>query len=448
VTDAVDVAIVGAGLAGASAAHALRAAGASLCVLEARDRVGGRTFSRTVGERKVDMGAHYVGPGQTRILRLLGDHKIATTPTPTRGGKLLEFRGRTATYPGRVPGLRVHDLLQIQLAITLLDRAARRVDPAQPWAAPRAAEWDAQSAAAFFARVSLDGDARAMLNHTIRMTFGVEASEMSLLHLLGWIASSGDFDGLTGIEGGSVQDGIADGAQTLSQRLLAPLGDAVALSAPVRRIAQDADGVTLESDAGVLRARYAIVAVPPLLAGRIAWAPALPALRDGLTQRFPMGAAIKCIALYERAFWRERGLSGEAVSDRGPAGYVLADEHGEGGPGELVVFIEGETARVWSARPPEERRRAVLADLARIFGPEAGSPADYVDQDWCAEPWTLGCSAGVLPAGVLSQFGPALRQPVGRLHWAGSETAREWYGFMEGALESGERAAAEVLARV
>jgi monoamine oxidase len=277
------------------------------------------------------------------------------------------------------------------------------------------------------------------------MTFGVEPREMSLLHLLGWIASAGSLADITGIEGGSVQDGVAGGAQTLSLRLTASLGERLVLSAPVRRIAQDDTGVTLESDAGAFRARVAIIAVPPLLAGRIAYEPALPALREGLTQRFPMGAAIKCIALYPRPFWRDSGFTGEAIGDRGPVGFVLGEEHGAGG--SLIAFIEGATARKWSARPALERRRAVLADLARFFGPEAGEPAEYVELDWNAEPWTLGCSAGVLPAGVLTQFGPALREPVGRLHWAGSETARDWFGFMEGALESADRAVREVLAR-
>lgn len=321
-----------------------------------------------------------------------------------------------------------------------------RVPSGTPWKAPRAEQHDATSVEAWIARVAFGRDARAMLAHTIRMTFGVEPREMSLLHFLAWIASTGSFADLTGIEGGSVQDGIAGGAQTISQRLTASLGERLVLSAPVRRIAQDDDGVTLESNAGVFRARVAIVAVPPLLAGRIAYEPALPALRDGLTQRFPMGAAIKCVALYQRPFWRDLGFIGEAVGDRGPVGYVLGESHGEGGA--LIAFLEGATARKWSTRPAIERRRAVLADLAHFFGREAEEPAAYVEVDWNAEPWTLGCSAGVLPAGVLTNFGPALREPVGRLHWAGAETAREWFGFMEGAIESGDRATREVLARL
>src|SRR4029453_16874532 len=225
------------------------------------------------------------------------------------------------------------------------------------------------------------------------------------------------------------------------------LGERVTLGAPVRRIAQDASGVTALTDAGVVRARHAVVAIPPLLAGRIEYEPALPAPRTALTQRFPMGAAIKCIALYERAFWRERGFSGEAISDRRAVGYVLDGTKGGGRHTALIAFIEGEAARVWSARPPEERRAEVLRDLAGFFGPEAERPSEYVDQDWGGEAWTGGCPAGFATPGALSRYGPALRETIGRIHWAGSETATEWFGYMEGAVQSRARAARELRAR-
>jgi monoamine oxidase len=278
------------------------------------------------------------------------------------------------------------------------------------------------------------------------MTFGAEADEMSMLSLLQYLGSARGLAHMTSIENGSQQDQFVDGSQQLALRIAEELGERVALRAPVRRIVQGAAGVTVCTDLGDWRARSVVVAIPPMLAGRIEYEPRVPPARAALTQRFPMGAAIKCIALYERRFWRERGFSGEAISDSGGIGFTLDGTKKDGGQPALVGFIEGAPARIWSGRPAEERRGAVLRDLARFFGPEAERPTAYLEQDWVAEPWTGGCSAGFATPGTLSRFGPALREPVGRIHWAGSETATEWFGYMEGAIESGERAAREVLA--
>lgn len=331
--------------------------------------------------------------------------------------------------------------------IRRLDRAIQEVPPAAPWTAPRAGSWDAHTAESWWRRFTFGRDVRAMLRHTTRMTFGAEADEMSMLSFLQYLSTGGGLLHMTSIEGGTQQDYFVEGSQELSKRLSDSLGERVVLRAPVRRVAQDAEGVRVETDAGAWRARRAIVAIPPLLAGRIEYEPTLPAPRSVLTQRFAMGAAIKCIALYERCFWREGGFSGEAISDRGALGFVLDGTKGGGRQPALVGFIEGATARAWSARSAEERRGAVLQDLARLFGPEAERPTHYLDQDWIAETWTGGCSAGFTTPGALSRFGSTLREPIGRIHWAGSETASEWFGYMEGAIESGDRAAREVLSR-
>jgi len=444
---AVDAIVVGAGLAGLRAARALTAGGATTVVLEARDRVGGRTLSQPLGKTIVDLGGQYIGPGQNRLARLVQEFVVPTVPTFHRGTKVLALNGRRKTYEGAIPALPPLALLQLQVAITLIDRASKQVPLTSPWTARHAARWDALSVEAWYSRFTFGRDVRAMLRQIVRMTFGVEAGEMSLLHFLNWLRSAGGLIHMTTIEHGG-QDARLVGAQEVSKRLAAPLGECVVLGAAVRHILQDADGVVVRSDAGEWWARYAIVAVPPVLAGRITYEPPLPAWRDGLTQRFPMGAAIKCIALYERAFWRERGFSGEAIGDSGPIGITMDLTSADGAQPALVGFIEGAPAREWGARAAAERRRAVLRDLASFFGPEAEQPTHYIEHDWTTEPWTGGCSAGVMPPGTLSRFGPALRAPVDRLHWAGSETAIEWLGYMEGALESGERAAREVLARL
>jgi monoamine oxidase len=285
-----------------------------------------------------------------------------------------------------------------------------------------------------------------MLRHTIRMTFGSEADEISLLSVLQYTSSTPGLAHMTAVEGGSQQEYFVQGSQALAKRMAEALGERVVLNAPVRRVSQGSGGVKVVTDAGEWQAERAIIAIPPLLTGRIEYDPVLPPARTALVQRFPMGAVIKCIALYDRPFWKERGFSGEVISDQGAVGYVLDGTKAGGAQPALIGFMEGAPARAWSGRSPDERRKTVLRELAGFFGPDAEHPALYVDQDWTAETWTGGCSAGYAVPGALSRYGPALREPVGRIHWAGSETAIEWFGYMVGAVESGERAAREAIA--
>ncbi len=443
-----DVIVVGAGLAGLSAARALAAGGAAPIVLEARDRVGGKTDSRRVGNAVFDLGAQWLGPGQERCYGLVREFGLTLFSTHCRGTKVLDINGRRSTYTGAIPSVSPLQLLQLQLAMSVIDRAAKRVPLAEPWTAPRAAKWDAITIEAWRKRLVWSRDAATVLEIALRTPFGAEASEMSMLHLLTIVNGSGGFAHMTSIEHGSQQDRIVESAHQLAMGLAAPLSERVVLNAPVKRIQQDADGITVYTDSHSWRAQYAIVALAPMLAGRIEYEPGLPPMRDSLTQRVPMGATIKCIALYERAFWREQGFSGEAVGDFGAIGVALDNSSNDGAQPALVGFIGGRAAREWSARSADQRRHAVLRDLARFFGPQAGQPTNYIEKDWQSDRWSGGGPVGVMPPGALTQFGPALRAPIGRLHWAGTETATEWPGYMEGAIESGERTARETLARL
>jgi monoamine oxidase len=191
-----------------------------------------------------------------------------------------------------------------------------------------------------------------------------------------------------------------------------------------------------------------IVAIPPLLASRIHYAAALPARREQLMIRMPMGSVIKYVATYDRAFWREAGFSGEAFSDTGPTVTTFDDSSHDGSQPALVTFSDGAAGRIWGDRPADERRQAVLAELARFFGPQAVHPTDFVEKNWSEDPWSGGCYAGVMGPGVMTDFGPALREPCGRIHWAGTETAIDWTGYIDGAIESGQRTVQEVAGRL
>jgi len=203
--------------------------------------------------------------------------------------------------------------------------------------------------------------------------------------------------------------------------------------------------VVARADGGVeVSARRAVVAIPPTLAGRIAYDPPLPGLRDQLTQRMPQGAVIKCHAVYPEPFWRADGLTGQAGSDAGPAKVIFDNSPPAGRPGVLLAFLEGAFARELGTWAPEDRRAAVLATLVRMFGRRAGAPEAYLEQAWAEEEYTRGCYGAYLPPGVWTSFGRALRPPVGPLHWAGAEYATVWNGYMDGAVRSGHAAAEAV----
>ena len=444
-----DVAIVGAGLAGLVAARELTAAGARVVVLEARDRVGGRTLNEPLGDGQVvEVGGQWIGPTQDRIAALARELGVETFPTHVAGARLIELRGRVRRYSGRIPKVAPAVLLDYQQAHVRLDRLARTVPLEAPWKAPGAARLDSQTLASWMRRNTLTRGARALLELAVEAVWAAEPSELSLLHVLFYIHSGGSLDLLLESDGGAQQERFVGGSQTVSIRMAEELDDAVELSAPVRRIEHSADGVAVVADGLEVRARRAIVAIPPALSGRIAYDPPLSGYRDQLTQRMPQGSVIKCMAVYERPFWREQGLSGEAASDVGPAKVVFDNSPPSGTPGVLLAFLEGARARELGRLRAPERRAAVVAGLARLFGDRAAEPERFVERIWADEEWSRGCYGGYMPPGGWVQFGPALRAPIGPLHWAGAETATVWNGYMDGAVQSGQRAAAAVIAEL
>ncbi|HEY1539602.1 MAG TPA: flavin monoamine oxidase family protein [Solirubrobacteraceae bacterium] len=453
-----DVVVVGAGLAGLVAAREVARAGHSVTVVEARDRVGGRTLSRPIaGGQVVDLGAEFVGPTQNHIHALIDELGIATFPGYETGKNVYIGGGQRSTYSdGGLTGMAPPDpaaLVDLLLAIPQLDSLALQVPVDAPWEAKRAGEWDAQSLDTWLRRNTTAGKRFLdIAQAALRPIFGAEPREISLLFALFFIAASGDeqtpgtFERNFSTRNGAQQDHVAGGTQSISLAVARQLGRRVVLRSPVRRIVTAGDHVEVVSDRYVNRARRVIVALPPTLAGRIQYEPAMPALRDGLTQRLPQGTLIKVQAIYERPFWRGDGLNGSSLSDVGPCNVTFDSSPESGQPGALLGFVGGDEARSFARLSAAARRDAALQSFGRAFGAQALEPIDYVEMDWSAETYTRGCPVAIAAPGVLTTYGPALREPVGRIHWAGTETAGYWNGYMDGAVRSGERAAAEVLA--
>jgi monoamine oxidase len=443
VRESTDVVVVGAGLSGLVAARQVAARSRKVVVLEARDRVGGRTYTVPFAGAPIDLGGQWLGPTQDRAYTLCRELGITTFPQFLGGDRLLDLDdGAPRAYRGTVPPVPLLQSADTGQVLARLEVLSRVVPLEAPWRARLAERWDRLSIEDWLGRAAFSDGARQMARIAVQMILCAEPRDVSFLYFLFYLRSGGGLLRLAEVKNGAQQDRITGGAQRIADKLAAKVD--VRLSTPVRRLTQDATGVTVEADGLTVRAGRAIVAVPPALAAKIDFTPAIP--RQALHPQMPMGTIVKVIVAYDRGFWRGRGLTGEALSLGAPCRAFFDDSLEAGGHPALVGFVVGEPARRFGSLPVAERRAAVLAQLGRIFGDEATRCSAYVDHDWTADPWSAGCYVGLMGPGVMTRLGPTLREPCGRLHFAGTETATKWAGYLEGAIEAGERAAGEVYA--
>jgi monoamine oxidase len=433
-----DVVVVGAGFSGLAAALALKRAGARVRVLEARDRVGGRVSTRWLPDgTQLDLGAQWIGPTQDRVAALVARYGMATFPSAAHGAPTVLWAGRRYTEPPA----------PTDEVLALLDAYAERVDPAAPWTAAEAADWDRRTLAAWLREAAPDAVAARYLGRLLAGgLLAAGPAEISLLQMLFYLRSGGGTTAMLGMVDGAQQDRIVGGPGVLADALAAALGpDTVRLGAPVESISQDHEGVTVRTNDEALTAEAVVVALAPALAGRIRYDPPLPALRDGLTQRMPMGSAVKVHAVYPEPFWRADGRSGVSVCAEGPVTETVDNGTPDSTRGVLTAFSYGDEANALRRMSPDARRDALLDVLVEIVGPAARHPDEVVEYDWSADEWTRGCFCGAVSVGAWRAYGPELRRPVGRVHWAGTETATRWAGYLDGAIQAGERAATEIL---
>ncbi len=446
-----DVAIIGAGLAGLTAAAELERRGAATVVLEARERVGGRILSRDVGDgASIDQGGQFVGPPREgpwlmdEACRALGVARFRTHET---GDKLVLLGRERIRYRGLAPSWPPHAALDLLRAKDALERLAAPLPPDAPWRARAAPALDGQTYASWIERHVRTRRSRALLRLATETLYAAEPEELSLLHVLAYVRSAGrgHLTHLARVGRGHQQEQLRGGAQSVPLGLAAQLGERVQLDACVRKVAIRRDGaVTLSGPRLRASCRRVVVALPPALAGRLHCEPGLPVERERAALAFQGGSVITASLVYDAPFWREQGLSGYAATSHGAVRGVLDVSPPGSRLGILQAFVVAGAARALGRVPEAERREAVLSGLAQLFGPRARTPERWFEKDWSADEWTRGCYHGIGAPRAWTTHGAALRAPVGPLHWAGSETATWGLGTMEGAIDSGRRAAREV----
>jgi monoamine oxidase len=438
-----DVIVVGAGISGLRTAQLLRRQGISVVVLEARSRVGGRIYTTQVAGTAFDLGGQWVGPQQLRLLKLASEFGIQTYPQYHQGTKLLSWQGKLRRFRGEIPWLSPLAMYELWRLERFTRKACAQIPPDAPWSTPEARAWDGQTLAAWKQRFFLSKGAKLFLDIVARAVCTAEPGELSLLYFLSYLRWGNGLNTVISIPDGAQQARFVGGVQPLCQRLADELGQHLHLGSPVLSIRQAEEEVIIRTNRDEYTAQRVILAIPPILAGEVTYEPALPIQRHQLTKHMPMGSVIKYVALYDRPFWREKGFSGEAFSDTGPC-VTTFDGCTFSGIPALVTFSDGAVARVYAVKTPEERKQAVLKQFAELFGQEALQPIAFAEQNWLAETWSRGCYAGIMGTGVMTKYGPALAAPCGRIHWAGTETATQWMGYIEGALQSAERVTQEV----
>jgi monoamine oxidase len=447
-TEQTETIIIGGGFSGLAAARVLHQQNKKFVLLEARDRVGGRTYTKRFDDGQyVDLGGQWIGPTQDHMYALAKEYNVEYYETYNEGKNIIDLNKKLRSYTGLIPKMDVVSLINIDLALKKLESMAKQVPLEAPWTAPKAREWDSLSLEAYVRKICYTKNCYKVVRAGLETVYACELNEVSLLHALFYIRSGTNLNNLLSIENGAQQHRIKGGMQTLAEKVAEPLNDSIRLNRAVRKVTQDAQGVTVEGQDFLISAKHLIIAIPPVLISKIDFQPELPLYKTQLLQKISMGIVGKILAVYDKPFWRTNGYSGQVVADENSPFQTLFDSSpADGSYGSLMAFCIADRARDFFSKDEETRKKVALDNFVYYFGKEASTPLKYIDHSWANEAWSKGCYAGIYPTGAWTNFQDTLAKPVGAIHWAGTETSKIWYGYIDGAVRAGERAAQEVLA--
>uniref|UniRef100_A0AAR2KT45 Amine oxidase n=1 Tax=Pygocentrus nattereri TaxID=42514 RepID=A0AAR2KT45_PYGNA len=336
------------------------------------------------------------------------------------------FQGKSYPFKGPFPPVwNPLALMDYNNLWRTMDNMGREIPNEAPWRAPHAEEWDKMTMQEFFDKVCWTSAARRFATLFVNVNVTSEPHEVSALWFLWYVKQCGGTMRIFSTTNGGQERKFVGGSSQISECMARELGDRVKLQSAVCSIDQTGDMVVVKTvSEETYKAKYVIVAIPPGLNLKIHFNPELPPLRNQLIHRVPMGSVIKCMVYYRENFWRKKGYCGSMVieEEEAPIGLTLDDTKPDG----TVPAIMGE-----------------YKHMSYVF--YFPQPIHYEEKNWCEEEYSGGCYTAYFPPGILTQFGKVLREPVGRLYFAGTETATEWSGYMEGAVQAGERASREIL---
>lgn len=440
-----DTVIIGAGFAGLAAAKRLIDLGNdNFTVLEARDRVGGRTKHGQIAGIDIDLGGMWLAPSQTRLAHWADYYGVQTYPTPIDGKTVFRISGKEHLGEREdIDGL--FNLLD-GLNYTIVDRKLRKlvasIDREQPWNHPQSKELDAITLEQWICK--------HLRSEQLRQTFRMicfslcccEASQVSMLFFVMYLKSGDGLEDMISSDNGGTQNLLfTGGVHQIARKLASEVKSRLQLDTPARRIEWHSDGAVVHTSDSSIETRKVIISVPPTLLEKIEFSPALPLPKRTLHRKLSMGSCIKYWVAYERPFWRDKGFSGGVFRDDAPCSPCFEVTPPNSSKGIIAGFFDGNHAINYSAEGTAIRRKHVVSMLAEHFGDDALNPIEYLDEDWTTSEWSNGCYGAYAPPGIYADYGAWLRKAIGPLHWAGTETSARWTGYIDGAIRSGELAA-------
>ncbi|MDE5414506.1 flavin monoamine oxidase family protein [Alkalihalobacterium chitinilyticum] len=437
----VNVVIIGAGLSGLTAAFELKKQDISFTILEARDRAGGRIYSLKEDHFGLDLGAQWISTHHEKMKRLIAEYDLETISTSQKGKTIYEQRGRVKEVNGFLPPVSRLALMDLFKVKRKINHMIKQLPDEAPWNSELGQSLDQITMQDFVNASMFTDEGKIHFTLLAEEELSTKMYNVSALDVFWFLKSAGSVNKLLSAE----QYWIREGASSLVESMAERLEDYIEYNRPVEEVKYDSyNEAVVSSGEKQWKAKKVIITVPPNITGNIKFDPELPKARTALQKESDFPFVMKMVVVYDKPFWREAGLNGSLFSDQGPISLTMDSSPKDQRFGVLTILIGGENAQIYSKMGQEYRRNETIKTLVRFFGEKAGTPIQVYEKDWSEDKWTRGGYGSHFPPGTLTKYGNALTEPVGPIHWAGSETATKWRLYMEGAVQSGQRAAEEV----